>query len=59
MTGVTTKGLYYYSAPGSSKYGQSAFGNQFVPSSVSIEGQDEAKGKKLWELSAKLVGIPV
>ena len=57
MTSVTTKGLYYASAPGSSKYGEEAFGNQFSPTSPSIEGQDDAKGKRLWDLSSKLVGL--
>jgi hypothetical protein len=57
MSGVTTKGTYYTSAPGSSKYGDAAFGNQFGPASTSVESQDDAKGKLLWDLSAKLVGI--
>ncbi|KAI2503523.1 enoyl-(acyl carrier protein) reductase [Fragilaria crotonensis] len=57
MTGVTTKGQYYFSPPGSSKYGDAAFGNQFAPASPSIEAQDDAKGKRLWDLSAKLVGL--
>ena len=57
MTGVTTRGQYYFSSPGSSKYGDDAFGNQFAPASPSIEALDDAKGKRLWDLSAKLVGL--
>jgi protochlorophyllide reductase len=57
MTTVDTKGLYYSSAPGSSKYGAAAFGNQFHPSEVSKEAQDDAKGKRLWELTEKILGI--
>jgi hypothetical protein len=58
MTGITTKGEYYYAEPGSSKYGDGAFGRQFGPSAPSIEARDDAKGKRLWDVSAKLVGIP-
>jgi hypothetical protein len=57
MTSVDTKGEYYNSPPGSSKYGDAAFGNQFTVSAVSKEAQDDAKAKKLWELSEKLVGV--
>lgn len=57
VTTVDTKGLYYSSPPGSSKYGQEAFGNQFAPTPVSKEAQDERKGKYLWELSEKILGI--
>jgi protochlorophyllide reductase len=57
MTNTTTKGLYYNSHPGSSKYGDDAFGKEFIPSPVSKEGQDDAKAKLLWDLSAKVVGI--
>jgi hypothetical protein len=52
---MDTKGLYYVSAPGSSKYGEAAFGNQFSAKSVSEEGQDDAKARRLWELSEKLI----
>ena len=52
-------GLYYTSPPGSSKYGDSAFGNQFTLSDVSTEAKDSIKAKRLWELSEKLVGIKV
>lgn len=56
--GVGSKGgVYYTSPPGSSKYGDDAFGKQFAMSDVSVEAKDEAKGKRLWELSEKLVGI--
>jgi len=55
-SGVGTKGgLYYTSPPGSSKYGDDAFGNQFVQSEVSIEARDDDKARRLWELSEKLV----
>jgi len=57
MTTVDTKGQFYDSPPGSSKYGDAAFGKQFAPSSVSKEGQDDAKAERLWELSSKLLGI--
>lgn len=50
-------GMYYTSPPGSSKYGDAAFGAQFSESEVSFEARDNAKGKQLWELSEKLVGI--
>jgi hypothetical protein len=58
MTTVNTKGGFYSSAPGSSKYGDAAYGNQFALSTVSKEAQDDAKGRRLWELSAKVLGIP-
>ena len=57
VTTVDTKGLYYSSPPGSSKYGVSAFGRQFVPTTVSKEAQDDVKGKYLWELSEQILGI--
>jgi len=52
-------GLYYYSSPGSSKYGEDAYGKQFHASEVSKEAQesDGGKAKRFWELSEKLVGI--
>lgn len=57
-TNVASKGgLYYTSPPGSSKYGDDAFGNQFVVSQVSKEAMDDAKAKRLWELSEKLVAV--
>ena len=57
MTSVDTKGLYYSSPPGSSKYGEAAFGKQFESATVSKEAQDDVKAKRLWTLSKKLVGI--
>lgn len=57
MTTVNTSGVYYSSAPGSSKYGEAAFGNQFAPSSVSKEAQDDDKCKRLWELTEQILGI--
>ena len=57
VAGQDTKGEYYLSPPGSSKYGDAAFGNQFKVLPVSKEAQDDAKAKRLWELSEKLVGI--
>jgi len=56
-TTVDTKGLFYSSPPGSSKYGLEAVGNQLVPTDPSKESQDGAKGVRLWDLSEKLVGI--
>lgn len=52
-------GEYYFSPPGSSKYGDAAFGKQFDVSEVSKEAlaADSGKGKRFWELSEKLVGI--
>jgi protochlorophyllide reductase len=53
-------GLYYYSAPGSSKYGDDAYGKQFDVREVSREAResdDNGKAKRFWELSEKLVGI--
>jgi hypothetical protein len=58
MTTVMTKGLYYDSAAGSSKYGDDAYGNQFAPSKISEEAHDDAKARRLWELSAQVLGIP-
>jgi protochlorophyllide reductase len=57
MTNVDSKGLYYSSDPGSSKYGDLAFGNQFNVVTPSVEARDDEKAKRLWELSEKLVGI--
>lgn len=57
MTTLNTKGLYYSSPPGSVKYGDDAYGNQFCPTTVSQEAQDMAKAKLLWELTAKELGI--
>jgi protochlorophyllide reductase len=50
-------GRYFFSAPGSSKYGDAAYGDQFNESEVSEEARDDAKGRRLWDLSMKLVGL--
>lgn len=51
-------GLYYYSPPGSSKYGEEAYGKQFTLGEVSNEARasDAGLAKRFWELSDKLVG---
>ena len=59
MTTVSTKGVYYNSKPGSSKFGNEAYGREFAPSQVSKEAQDFAKGERLWKLSEKVLGIAV
>lgn len=56
-TSVRTKGQYYNAPPGSVKYGDAAYGNQFTVEQVSKEAQDDAKAQRLWELSEQLVGI--
>ncbi|KAL7509415.1 hypothetical protein ACHAXN_008850 [Cyclotella atomus] len=52
-------GMYYTSPPGSSKYGEDAFGREFKLSQVSKEAKssDDGKAKRFWELSEKLVGV--
>jgi protochlorophyllide reductase len=58
MTTVESRGEFWDSPPGTSyKSGNAAFGKEFNVSPVSKEGQVDAKAKKLWELSEKLVGI--
>jgi protochlorophyllide reductase len=57
MTTVSSKGMFYNSPPGSSRYGNNAFGRDFVPMPVSKEGKDDAKAALLWELSSKVLGI--
>ena len=57
MTTICSKGLYYNSPPGSSKFGDEAFGKQFVPDGVSKEAQNDAEARKLWELSSNVLGI--
>lgn len=65
MTTVDTLGGEFYdSAPGTSyKYAsdqndyKGAFGKDFVVTTVSNEGQDAEKGRALWKLSEKMVGI--
>ena len=50
-------GQYYTSDPGSSKYGDAAYGNQFCVAQPSKEARDDKKAKDLWMLSAKLLGM--
>lgn len=57
MTSVTTRGEFYTSPPGSSKYGEEAYGREFAVSNVSKEAEDDAKAKKLWDITEKLLGI--
>jgi len=64
MTTVdSTKGEFYDAAPGTSyKYTpdnnfKGAFGKEFNIAQVSKEAQDEQKGRELWKLSEKVVGI--
>lgn len=57
MTTMSSKGLFYNSDPGSSKYGDDAFGREFRPMDVSKEGNDDAKAQRLWELTDKVLGI--
>jgi len=59
MTQVNSRGQFYSSAPGSSKYGDEAYGNQFSISEVSKEARDDAKAQRLWDLTAKELGIQV
>lgn len=56
-TTVNTRGGYYASAPGSSKYGVAAFGNQFTLSQVSKEASDDVKAKTLWDLTDNLIKL--
>lgn len=58
MTLVDTKGKYYSSPPGTVKYGDAAYGKQFTIEDVSKEAQDDAKARRLWELSCKILGLP-
>jgi protochlorophyllide reductase len=57
VTNVDTRAEFWNSEPGSSKYGDAAYGKQFTVSNISNEAKDDAKAKKLWELSEVLVGI--
>jgi protochlorophyllide reductase len=55
---VDTRGMYYSSDPGTAaKYGDAAYGKQFTVVTPSKEARDDAKAKRLWELSEKLLGI--
>ena len=58
MTTVQSRGEFWNSDPGSSKYGDAAYGKQFTISEVSKEAKEDNKAKRLWTLSVKLVGIP-
>ena len=55
MTTVDTKGQYWNSPPGSSKFGDDAFGREFTIDEPSSESQDGDKAKKLWALTEKLI----
>ena len=57
MTTVDSSGKYYTGNPGSSRYGDAAFGNQFTITQVSKEAQDCGKATRLWDLTEKLLGI--
>ncbi len=64
MTTVdSTKGEFWDSPPGTSNKYKSdinykgAFGKEFTVAQVSKEARDTKKGKELWKLSEKLVGI--
>ena len=57
MTTVDTHGKYYTSPPGTAKYGDAAYGNQFTLSAVSKEASDDDKAKRLWELTDGLIGL--
>ncbi|GMH77455.1 hypothetical protein TL16_g07415, partial [Triparma laevis f. inornata] len=55
---VKTYGGYYGSKPGSSKYGDAAYGSSFSVDTVSKEvAEGEKKQQRLWELSEKLVNL--
>ena len=57
MTTVQSRGEFWSSDPGSSKYGDAAYGKQFTVSETSKEAKDDNKARRLWTLSEKLVGI--
>ena len=50
---VTDRGTFYSSPPGSSKYGDAAYGKQFTVSQIGKEAQDDTKAARLWELTEK------
>jgi len=52
-------GLYYSSPPGSSKFGDAAYGNEFAIVEASREARDDAKAKKLWELTEHLISFSI
>lgn len=55
--GIRAGGQYYSSDPGSSKYGDAAYGKQFCVTQVSKEARDDEKAKELWRLSSELLGV--
>jgi len=57
MTTVQSRGKYYNSDPGSSKYGDAAYGNQFKIFDVSKEAEDDRKAARLWDLSEKVLSL--
>jgi hypothetical protein len=57
VTTQSTHGQYYTSPPGSSKFGNDAYGQQFTMTAVSKEAQDTVKGQRLWELTAQSLGM--
>lgn len=57
MTTVDSKGKYYSSPPGSSRYGDDAYGREFSVTETSKESQDETKAKDLWDLTEKLLEL--
>lgn len=57
MVNVDTRGQFWNSSPGSSKFGDAAYGREFSPKEISKEAKDDAKARKLWKLSEELVGI--
>jgi hypothetical protein len=57
MTTVGTRGAYYNSDPGSSKYGDAAYGDQFTVFTVSNEARDDVKAQRLWKLTEKALGL--
>jgi hypothetical protein len=57
MTTVCTRGEYYNSDPGSSKYGDAAYGDQFTVFPASKEARDDEKARRLWELTEKALGL--
>jgi len=52
---IKNGGLYFNSPPGSSKYGDDAYGKQFAVTQVSKEVREEGKAKLLWDYSTKLL----
>lgn len=55
LTTLDSRGKYYTSPPGSGKYGDAAYGNQFALSNVSTEASDDAKAKRFWDLTESIL----